>query len=187
MLFPQPIRHNLFSASFVLPGHTSVQLPACQPEENPVLLDSFTQIYIIFLIGFRIDPPKMHRRFRIGLPKILRWFCIGPPESVLALRYPYWPSWIRIAPPESVLALLKCIDGEFWSPVYYERKALKKPIWNGMAWTNEMTNLTKDRFAMVDEISSIGNEKSALEKKNSLNSEGVKVSQYQWNSGYGWI
>ena len=44
----------------------------CQPKENPVLPDSFTQIYIIFLIGFRIGPPKMHRRFRIGLPKIHR-------------------------------------------------------------------------------------------------------------------
>ena len=51
----------------------------CQPEENPVLPDSFTQIYILFLIGFRIGPPKMHRRFRIGLPKILRRFRIGPP------------------------------------------------------------------------------------------------------------
>ena len=38
---------------------------------------------------------------------------MGPPESVLALLNPYWPSWIRIGPPESVLALLKCIDGEF--------------------------------------------------------------------------
>ena len=35
----------------------------CQPEENPVLPDSFTQIYILFLIGFCIGPPKMHRRF----------------------------------------------------------------------------------------------------------------------------
>ena len=32
----------------------------CQPEENPILPDSFTQIYILFLIGFRIGPPKMH-------------------------------------------------------------------------------------------------------------------------------
>ena len=65
----------------------------CQPEENPVLPDSFsfTQIYILFLIGFRIGPPKMHRRFRIdfpkihrqfriGLPKIHKRFCIGPPQ-----------------------------------------------------------------------------------------------------------
>ena len=64
----------------------------CQPKENPVLPDSFTQIYILFLIGFRIGPPKMHRRFRIGLPKIHRRFRIGPPESVLDLLNPYWPS-----------------------------------------------------------------------------------------------
>ena len=61
----------------------------CQPEENPVLADSFTQIYILFLIGFRIGPPKMHRRFRIGLPKMHIRFGIGPPESVLALLNPY--------------------------------------------------------------------------------------------------
>ena len=40
----------------------------CQAEENPVLPESFTQIYILFLIGFRIGPPKIHRPFRIGLP-----------------------------------------------------------------------------------------------------------------------
>ena len=37
-----------------------------QPEENPALRDSFTQIYILFLVGFRIDPPKMHGRFIIS-------------------------------------------------------------------------------------------------------------------------
>ena len=31
-----------------------------QPEENPVLPDSFTQIYILFLIGFPIGPPENH-------------------------------------------------------------------------------------------------------------------------------
>ena len=51
-----------------------------QHEENPVLTDSFTQIYIIFPIGFCIGPPNLHKRFRIGLPKILRQFCIGPPK-----------------------------------------------------------------------------------------------------------
>ena len=72
----------------------------CQPEENPVLPNSFTQIYILFLIGFRIGPPNMHRRFciglpkmhgrfRIGLPKNNRRFRIGPTESVLALLNPY--------------------------------------------------------------------------------------------------
>ena len=29
----------------------------CQPEENPVLPDSFTYIYILFPIGFHIGPP----------------------------------------------------------------------------------------------------------------------------------
>ena len=38
----------------------------CQPEENPVLPDSFTQIYILFLTGFRNCPPKIHSRCRIG-------------------------------------------------------------------------------------------------------------------------
>ena len=52
-------------------------LPA---QQNPVLPESFTQIYILFPICFRIDPPKMHRWFRICLPKILWLFCIGPPK-----------------------------------------------------------------------------------------------------------
>ena len=64
----------------------------CQPEENPVLPDSFTQIYILFLIGFRIGPPKMHRRFRIGLPKIHRRFRIGPPQVTLNLLLPEFHS-----------------------------------------------------------------------------------------------
>ena len=29
-------------------------------KENPILMDSLTQIYIIFLIRFRITPAKMH-------------------------------------------------------------------------------------------------------------------------------
>ena len=66
----------------------SRELP-CEPEENPVLPKSFTQIYILFIIGFRIGPPKMHGRFRIGLPKIHKRFRIGSPESVLALLNPY--------------------------------------------------------------------------------------------------
>ena len=64
----------------------------CRPEENPVLPHPFTQIYIIFLIGFHIGTPKMNRLFRIGLPKMHRQFRIGPLESVLALLNPYWPS-----------------------------------------------------------------------------------------------
>ena len=69
----------------------------CQPEEKPVLPDSFTQIYILFIIGFRIGPPKMHRRFRIGLSKILRRFHIGPPK--IHRRF-------RIGPPQVTLNLL---------------------------------------------------------------------------------
>ena len=52
----------------------------CQPEENPVLPDSYTQIYILFLKGFRIGPPQMNRQFRIGLPKIHRRIRIGSPK-----------------------------------------------------------------------------------------------------------
>ena len=71
----------------------------------------------------------MHRRFRIGPPKMHRRFRIGPLESVLALRNPYWPSWIRIGPPEMPRR------GILMYPVYYVRKALKKPIWNRMGTT----------------------------------------------------
>ena len=65
----------------------------CQPKENPVLSDSFTQIYILFLIGFRIGLPKMQRRVHISLPKIHKRFRIGVLKcidgSVLAhLRFP---------------------------------------------------------------------------------------------------
>ena len=60
--------------------------PPCQPMENLALSDSFTQIYILFLIGFRIGPTKMHRRFRIGLPKINRRFHIGPTKMHIS-RY----------------------------------------------------------------------------------------------------
>ena len=31
-----------------------------QPEESPVLSDSFSYIYILFLICFNISPPKIH-------------------------------------------------------------------------------------------------------------------------------
>ena len=57
---------------------------------DPVLPDSITQIYILFLIGFRFCPPKMHRRFRFGLPKIHRRFRMGPPKNPQTV--PYWPS-----------------------------------------------------------------------------------------------
>ena len=55
-----------------------------------------------------------------------RRFRIGPPESVLALLNPYWPSWIRIDPPEMHWL------GILMYPVYYVRKALITPIWNRM-------------------------------------------------------
>ena len=51
--------------------------PPDSPRKSPVLPDSFTQIYIIFLKGLHIGPPKMYRRFCIGLPKMHRQFCIG--------------------------------------------------------------------------------------------------------------
>ena len=80
----------------------------CQPEKNHVLPDSFTEIYILFPIGFRIGPPKLHRRFRNGLPKIHRQFHIGPPEihrgSVLAL--------LRLP---SIFSCKNSTVGEFWS------------------------------------------------------------------------
>ena len=51
------------------------------------------------LIGFRIDPPEMHRRFRISLLKCNIRFRISPPEMHRR--------------------------GVLIYPVYYERKALK--------------------------------------------------------------
>ena len=69
-------------------------------EENPVLPDSFTQIYILFSIGFRIGPPKMHRRFRIGLPKILRRFRIGTPKIHRRFRISPRQVALNLLPPE---------------------------------------------------------------------------------------
>ena len=69
----------------------------CQSEENLVLPNSFTHIYTLFLIGFRIGPPKMHNWFRIGLPKIHRTFCISPPK--IHRRF-------RIGPPQVTFNLL---------------------------------------------------------------------------------
>ena len=45
-----------------------------QPEENPVLSDSFTHVYILFLIGFRIGPPKMPGLFLIDKYKTVYGF-----------------------------------------------------------------------------------------------------------------
>ena len=66
----------------------------CQPEENPVLPDSLTQIYILFLITFHIGPPKMHRRFHIGLPKIHRRFRTG--HSKFHWRFHIGPPLLRL-------------------------------------------------------------------------------------------
>ena len=46
----------------------------CQPKESPVPPNYFTQIYILFLIGFHMGPTKIHGWFCIGLPKIHRQF-----------------------------------------------------------------------------------------------------------------
>ena len=74
----------------------------CQPEENPVLPNSFTQIYTLLLIGFCIGPPKIHKRFRIGLPKIHRQFRIGPPKMHRRFRIglPKIHRRFRIGPPK---------------------------------------------------------------------------------------
>ena len=91
----------------------------CQPEESPVLPDSFTQMYILFLIGFQICISRIHRRFHISLPKIHRRFRIFPPNSVMALLNLYLPSWIRICPSEMHRR------GIMMYPVYYKKKTLK--------------------------------------------------------------
>ena len=66
-------------------------LPA---QKNPVLPESFTQIYILFPICFRIDTPKMHRWFRICLPKFYDcsvWALLKSIEgSILALLRLPW-------------------------------------------------------------------------------------------------
>ena len=56
-----------------------------QPEENSVLPESFTQIYILLLIGFLTGPPKMHGRFRIGSPYSVLALLKCMDGSVLAL------------------------------------------------------------------------------------------------------
>ena len=60
---------------------------------------------------FRIGLPKMSRRFHIGPPKIHRRFRIGLPKVSLNLLPPKLPS-----------------RGFLMYPVYYVRKARKKPI-----------------------------------------------------------
>ena len=96
----------------------------CQPKENPVFPDYFTQIYILFIIGLRIGPPKMHRLFCSGVSKIHSKFRIGPPKIHRRLR---------IGPPQVTLKLLLPEFHSRWILVYhgyYARKATKLPIWN---------------------------------------------------------
>ena len=94
----------------------------CQPEENPFLPDSFTQIYILLPIGFRIGPPKIHRRFRIGLPKILRRFCIGPPKIHRLFRIGPNQVTLNLHAPEFQSRGILVYHG------YYARKATKLPL-----------------------------------------------------------
>ena len=56
-----------------------------QTKENPVLPDLFTQIYILFMIGLRIDLPKCKDCFVLAFLKSMD-------ASVLVLLNPYWPS-----------------------------------------------------------------------------------------------
>ena len=55
----------------------------CQPEEKSILPDSFTQTYIIFIIGFHIVPAKMHinqlieRGLHTGFERELGRYCFS--------------------------------------------------------------------------------------------------------------
>ena len=91
MVFPRAGRAALRLFQRAKPEGNPEEEP-CQPKENSVLPNSFTQSYILFLICFRIGPSKIHRRLFSGLPKTHRRFLIGPTESVLTLLNPYWPS-----------------------------------------------------------------------------------------------
>ena len=82
---------------------------------NPVLPDPFTQIYIIFLIGFRIGPPILHKRFHIGLPKMHRRFHIGP---------------------HSIFSHQNCTDNESCWPFLIWKKSNKKTCCKyNVTWT----------------------------------------------------
>ena len=106
-MFPRAGRDALKDFMRAEPKGNPEEQP-CQSKENPVLQDSFTQIYILFIIGFCIGPPKMHRWFRIGPSKIHRRFCIGPPKN--HRRFPIGPPKIHkrfgIGPPQVSLNLL---------------------------------------------------------------------------------
>ena len=69
----------------------------CQFKENLFLPDLLNHTYILYLKGFCIGAPKMHRQFRIGLSKMYRPLCIGPPK--IHRRF-------RIGPPQVSLNLL---------------------------------------------------------------------------------
>ena len=59
-----------------------------------------SQIYLLFLIGFCIGPPKLHRRFRIRLPKMHRHFRIGPPKMHRRFRVGPLQVSLNLFPPE---------------------------------------------------------------------------------------
>ena len=48
-----------------------------------MLSNSFTQIYILFQLGFHIGPPKMHRGFHIGIPERAQMLCLSLNEDGL--------------------------------------------------------------------------------------------------------
>ena len=85
------------------------------------------RLYILFLIGFRIGPPQMHRRFRIGLRKIHRRFRIGPPKIHRRFRIGSPPATLNLLPSEFHSRSILVYHG------YYARKASKLPIWNRMS------------------------------------------------------
>ena len=68
---PKWVQNLVFGNLLVLEGNPEEQ--PCQPKENPVLPDSFTQIYILFLIGFRIGPPIWNRMDNISSYILLGW------------------------------------------------------------------------------------------------------------------
>ena len=72
--------------------------PRAKPERSPC---------IQFIIGFHIDPPKMHRRFHIGLPKIHRRFPIGHPKIHRGFR-------IGLLRLPSIFSCQNSTDGQFW-------------------------------------------------------------------------
>ena len=82
-----------------------------KPKENPINSETFTQIFILFLIGFCIGPSKIRRRFHIGLPKIHRRILIGPPK--MHRQSSGFPQSSPTRIPQT---------GNYVDPCYFERK-----------------------------------------------------------------